>query len=326
MTVGSAVDTEYGRPELVIADSAGRILRLESRGVYGDGKYDADGVFNSGYPSEESSDYKTGAIESAVTGTTTSTNTNQLIDSAASFPTWVVGCIVYNTTDNTYALISGRTDAQTLDLVDQGDTADIFPDVGDSYSILGASAVVLSGTVYSYIVDASSAWTPEYGKGTAFNYLGLRGLWCAVQRLTDGTIERKQILSNESDKLWFAGAWTMNPVAGDYYYVAPIYFEMQTGYIYPGQGHSLSLNAMRSRVVSSNGSPYWFELYGSGRDQTKESSVQRRRSVSKLMRNHPFVRFSTHRDMFAQAKIKGILQDDQIVFRNLEMIFNEHER
>lgn len=326
MTLGSPIDTEYGRSELLIADSAGRILQLDSRGVFGDGKYAAGGAFNGGYPSEESANYKKGAVSANLTGTVTSVSTDKLINSAASFPDWVNACLVWNMTTSKLALVAAKDSGTQLSLADQGYGSDIFTQVGESYSIVTAGGIGLGSDVYSYIVDTSAAWTPAYGKGTAFNYLGLRGLWCVVERATTGQVERRKILANESNKLWFSGSWTMWPTAADTYYVAGIYFEFDTGYIYPQQGDSVSLTAMRSRVVSSNASPFWLELFGSGRDQTKEGAHQRKRLLTKQLRNHPHVRFSSQRDKFEQLRIMGVVQDDQIVWRSLEFLFKEFSR
>ena len=327
MSSGTPFATEHARQALFVADSAGRLLELESRGVYGDGPYSASGAFDAGYPSQESAAFKLGTISANHTGVTDDRLVDHMIVGVDyPLPLWVHGCLVQNDTTGDIAMVQNRESAMVLSLVDIGDGSDIFQaDSGEPFTIYTAGAVPIGGSVYSYIVDAAAAWTPEYGKGTSFNYLGLRGLFCQVEGRVTGGIEQKRILSNESNKLWFEGAWTVTPVAGDSYWIAGIYWEMATGYIYPQSGHSLSVRALRVTEVSGSGAPFWFDQYGSGWDQVKDAKVLRL-NVTKRISNNPFVQLGGQRNQFAQVVLRGVVQDDQIVFRRIEMAFDEYGR
>jgi hypothetical protein len=65
----------------------------------------------------------------SVSGTTTSTTANKLVDSTASFTSNLLGYIVYNTSDSTVATVTAVDDANTLSL-----SADIM-DSGEAYTL-----------------------------------------------------------------------------------------------------------------------------------------------------------------------------------------------
>jgi hypothetical protein len=78
------------------------------------------------------------------TGTTTSTTTNKLVDSGASFLTTVgVGDLVKNTTDGTYSMVNSVDSDTELTLAN-----DIFTS-GESYSVDGGFGWVISGSTFS---------------------------------------------------------------------------------------------------------------------------------------------------------------------------------
>jgi hypothetical protein len=105
--------------------------------------------------------------EARHSGTSTSTNTNQLIDSTATFETDEVyaGNWVHNTTDNTWAQVVTVVSETVLTL-----SADIFPDVGDAFRVnaMGQGLVVANNTLID--VGTSTSATGGALTGIDINY------------------------------------------------------------------------------------------------------------------------------------------------------------
>jgi hypothetical protein len=319
MTVGSAINKEYVNKELVVCDAYGRVLMLDSRGVYGDGMYHAsNGSFHGGYPESENTDYMTGTIDNDITGTTTSASANKLVDTGATFAAWLVGCQVIDSASNT-AIITAVDDANTLSI----DT-DIFAS-GEAYTIQMTALLTIGADLYTYVVDSSAAWLDGVNSGTDFSYIGLRGLWTQFISADGETIQQARVVGNETNKLWFSGAFSTALAGGDAYYVAGIYYEFETGYIH-GDGRTISLAEASLRVASTNGSSFYLEPTGSGRDLSVEDSSELVESFGQWIRDEPSVRIKTGRHKWVKVRVKGVAQNDQLVFRGLQFRFEEHTR
>lgn len=319
MTVGTAINKEYVNKELVVCDAYGRVLMLDSRGVYGDGMYDAsNGAFHAGYPESENSDYMTGTIDNDITGTTDGVGANKLIDSTASFESWLVGCQVIDSASNT-AIITAVDSGTQLSL----DT-DIFAS-GEAYTIQMTALVTVGESLYTYIVDSSAAWLEGVNAGTNFSYIGLRGLWAQFVSADGETIQQSRIVGNETNKLWFSGAFSTALAGGDTYYVAGIYYEFETGYVH-GDMQTISLAEGSFRVASTNGSTFYIQPIGSGTDLAAESSPDLVEEIGRWIRDEPSVRMRSKRHKWVKIKVCGVVQNDQLVFRDLQFRLEEHPR
>jgi hypothetical protein len=93
-------------------------------------------------------DATTQTANNVATGTATGTTTNKLVDSGATFTDAMVGMTVYNTTDNTVALVTARDSATQLSL-----SADIMASgeayvIGDATQALTVVGVQAGTSIY----------------------------------------------------------------------------------------------------------------------------------------------------------------------------------
>ena len=125
----------------------------------------------------------------SASGTTDGVDTNKLVDSAASFDSNVLGYIVYNTTDNTSAYVTGVDSATQLNL-----SADIMA----------------SGENYVLYANTSSGCVLYVGTGGDLRVLTSSGADLTFVGIPDGSflpVQVKRVFSTGTDATNIIALW-----------------------------------------------------------------------------------------------------------------------